>query len=314
MFTHESRRNRPSVPARTDSITAGASPNHNNLQKSIINEVIVNGDAPAVIASASAGTEGPIPPKTAKQKLARKNKLKEKSTLLLDIPDEHLLKFHGIKDAKILWEAIKARSEGLDKTYDRTSVDDTDDLERWISMAFGVDPNNGIYPLAYAAVEFENRRKVEWNGGDLYQVNCHWGDQYVVNMSERVCSCRKWKFSRIPCKHAVATIWNMASNGLETAIPESYCWSQSRGFISKHTGLVGGGSQDGGVGGLKDGRGGGSQHEVGKSDDAEKMFGKYKRLVLKGHPYTRYFDDNMVATKVFSQKVENERAYMKSCW
>ncbi|GJS44522.1 ribonuclease H-like domain-containing protein [Tanacetum coccineum] len=108
-------------------------------------EVIVNGDAPA-IASASAGTEGPIPPKTAKQKLARKNELKAKSTLLLAIPDEHLLKFHGIKDAKTLWEAIKARfggnkeskkmqktilkqqyenfvasrSKGLDKTYDRS--------------------------------------------------------------------------------------------------------------------------------------------------------------------------------------------------
>ncbi|GJU58502.1 hypothetical protein Tco_1236268 [Tanacetum coccineum] len=108
-------------------------------------EVIVNGDAPAAIASASAGTEGPIPPKTAEQKLARKNELKAKSTLLLAIPDEHLLKFHGIKDAKTLWEAIKARfggnkeskkmqktilkqqyenfaasrSEGLDKTYDR---------------------------------------------------------------------------------------------------------------------------------------------------------------------------------------------------
>ncbi|GJW48788.1 ribonuclease H-like domain-containing protein [Tanacetum coccineum] len=104
-------------------------------------EVIVNGDAPAV---ASASAEGPIPPKTAKQKLARKNELKAKSTLLLAIPDEHLLKFHGIKDAKTLWEAIKARfggnkeskkmqktilkqqyenfaasrSEGLDKTYD----------------------------------------------------------------------------------------------------------------------------------------------------------------------------------------------------
>ncbi|GJZ79983.1 ribonuclease H-like domain-containing protein [Tanacetum coccineum] len=81
-------------------------------------EVIVNGDAPA-IASASAGTEVPIPPKIAEQKLARKNELKAKSTLLLAIPDEHLLKFHGIKDAKTLWEAIKARSEGLDKTYDR---------------------------------------------------------------------------------------------------------------------------------------------------------------------------------------------------
>ncbi|GJR99260.1 hypothetical protein Tco_0315769, partial [Tanacetum coccineum] len=105
-------------------------------------EVIVNGDAPAI---ASASTEGPIPPKTAEQKLARKNKLKAKSTLFLAIPDEHLLKFHGIKDAKTLWEAIKtrfggnkeskkmqktilkqqyenftaSRSEGLDKTYDR---------------------------------------------------------------------------------------------------------------------------------------------------------------------------------------------------
>ncbi|GJR79283.1 hypothetical protein Tco_0150068 [Tanacetum coccineum] len=105
-------------------------------------EVIVNGDASAI---ASASTEGPIPPKTAKQKLARKNELKAKSTLLLAIPDEHLLKFHGIKDAKTLWEAIKtrfggnkeskkmqktilkqqyenftaSRSEGLDKTYDR---------------------------------------------------------------------------------------------------------------------------------------------------------------------------------------------------
>ncbi|GJY52551.1 hypothetical protein Tco_0443398 [Tanacetum coccineum] len=105
-------------------------------------EVIVNGDAPAI---ASASAEGPIPPKTAKQKLARKNELKAKSTLLLAIPDKHLLKFHGIKDAKTLWEAIKARfggnkeskkmqktilkqqyenftasrSEGLDKTYDK---------------------------------------------------------------------------------------------------------------------------------------------------------------------------------------------------
>ncbi|GKF07360.1 hypothetical protein Tco_0041584 [Tanacetum coccineum] len=107
-------------------------------------EVIVNGDAPA-IASASAGTEGPIPPKTAEKKLERKNELKAKSTLLLAIPDEHLLKFHGIKDAKTLREAIKtrfggnkeskkiqktilkqqyenfaaSRSKGLDKTYDR---------------------------------------------------------------------------------------------------------------------------------------------------------------------------------------------------
>ncbi|GKF25332.1 hypothetical protein Tco_0081226, partial [Tanacetum coccineum] len=50
---------------------------------------IMNGDAPA-IASASAGIEGPIPPKIVEQKLARKNELKAKNTLLLAIPDEHL--------------------------------------------------------------------------------------------------------------------------------------------------------------------------------------------------------------------------------
>ncbi|GJT87114.1 ribonuclease H-like domain-containing protein [Tanacetum coccineum] len=64
------------------------------------------------VASTSAGAEGPIPPKTTEQKLARKNELKAKSTLMLAIPDEHLLKFHACKDAKSLWEAIKNRFGG----------------------------------------------------------------------------------------------------------------------------------------------------------------------------------------------------------
>ncbi|GKC29891.1 hypothetical protein Tco_1037185 [Tanacetum coccineum] len=108
-------------------------------------EVIVNGDSVSPIASAGAGVEGHIPPKTAEQKLARKNELKAKCDLMLAIPDEHLLKFHACKDAKSLWEAIKNRfggnkeskkmqktilkqnyenfvassQEGLDKTYYR---------------------------------------------------------------------------------------------------------------------------------------------------------------------------------------------------
>ncbi|GKC79638.1 hypothetical protein Tco_1130412 [Tanacetum coccineum] len=105
-------------------------------------EVIVNGDSVSPVASASAGVD---PPKIAEQKLARKNELKAKSTLMLAIPDEHLLKFHACKDEKSLREAIKNRfggnkeskkmqktilkqnyenfvassQEGLDKTYDR---------------------------------------------------------------------------------------------------------------------------------------------------------------------------------------------------
>ncbi|GKA31242.1 hypothetical protein Tco_0717547 [Tanacetum coccineum] len=72
-------------------------------------EVIMDGDAPAV---ASASAEGPIPPKTVEQKVARKNELKAKSTLLLAIPDEHLLKFHGIKDAKSLWKRANGEVAG----------------------------------------------------------------------------------------------------------------------------------------------------------------------------------------------------------
>ncbi|XP_059305656.1 protein SLOW GREEN 1, chloroplastic-like [Lycium ferocissimum] len=49
-----------------------------------------------------------------------------------------------------------------------------------------------------------------------------------------------------------------------------------------------------------------------KSNEAEKCFEKYRRLVPQGHPYARYFDENMIATKVFAQKVENERAGSKS--
>ncbi|GKC12922.1 hypothetical protein Tco_1009704 [Tanacetum coccineum] len=108
-------------------------------------KVIVNGDSVSPVASASTGAEGPIPPKTAEQKLARKNEIKAKSTLMLAILDEKLLKFHACKDVKSLWEAIKNRfggnkeskkmqktilkknyenfatsnQEGLDKTYDR---------------------------------------------------------------------------------------------------------------------------------------------------------------------------------------------------
>ncbi|GKG08001.1 hypothetical protein Tco_0333833, partial [Tanacetum coccineum] len=41
-----------------------------------------------------------------------------KSILLLAIPDEYQLRFHGIKDAKTLWAALSG-VEGLDKAYDR---------------------------------------------------------------------------------------------------------------------------------------------------------------------------------------------------
>ncbi|GKC17020.1 hypothetical protein Tco_1013802, partial [Tanacetum coccineum] len=57
-------------------------------------------------------TSGPPTPKTAKQLAARRNQERVKSILLVAIPDEYLLKFHNVANAKSLWEAIKSRFGG----------------------------------------------------------------------------------------------------------------------------------------------------------------------------------------------------------
>ncbi|GKC27594.1 retrovirus-related pol polyprotein from transposon TNT 1-94 [Tanacetum coccineum] len=61
----------------------------------------------------SGETSAPPAPKTAKQLAARRNQERVKSILLLAIPDEYLLKFHNVADAKSLWEAIKSRFQKL---------------------------------------------------------------------------------------------------------------------------------------------------------------------------------------------------------
>ncbi|GJT63624.1 reverse transcriptase domain-containing protein [Tanacetum coccineum] len=104
-------------------------------------EVIVNGDSPPL----KRIVDGDSPSITAEEKLARKNELKARGTLLMALPNEHQLKFNTYKCAKTLMEAIEKRfggnkeskktqktllkqqyenfngssSEGLDQTYDR---------------------------------------------------------------------------------------------------------------------------------------------------------------------------------------------------
>nr|GEY74835.1 hypothetical protein [Tanacetum cinerariifolium] len=54
-----------------------------------------------------------ITPTTAEQRLAKKNKLKARGTLLMDISDKHQLKFNIHKDAKTLMKAIEKRLQKL---------------------------------------------------------------------------------------------------------------------------------------------------------------------------------------------------------
>nr|GEX55163.1 hypothetical protein [Tanacetum cinerariifolium] len=60
-----------------------------------------------------------LPPKTAKEVVARERKKKARTTLLMTLLEDHLAKFLKMADAKEMWEAIKSRFEGLHKGYDR---------------------------------------------------------------------------------------------------------------------------------------------------------------------------------------------------
>ncbi|GKA29724.1 putative ribonuclease H-like domain-containing protein [Tanacetum coccineum] len=65
-------------------------------------QVILNGDGPIQVTTDENGVETEVPPKTAQVLLQRQREIKAKSILLLAIPDEYQLRFHGIKDAKTL--------------------------------------------------------------------------------------------------------------------------------------------------------------------------------------------------------------------
>nr|GEY53735.1 ribonuclease H-like domain-containing protein [Tanacetum cinerariifolium] len=60
-----------------------------------------------------------LPPKIAKEVVARERERKARTTLLMALLEDHLAKFHKIDDVKEMWEAIKSRFEGLHKGYDR---------------------------------------------------------------------------------------------------------------------------------------------------------------------------------------------------
>nr|GFC47926.1 ribonuclease H-like domain-containing protein [Tanacetum cinerariifolium] len=78
---------------------------------SVAKQVILNGDSP-VHTRLVEGVAQPVAPTTVEQKLARKNELKARGTLLMALPDKHQLKFNSHKDAKSLMEAIEKRFGG----------------------------------------------------------------------------------------------------------------------------------------------------------------------------------------------------------
>nr|GEU63521.1 retrotransposable element Tf2 [Tanacetum cinerariifolium] len=78
-------------------------------------EVILNGDSPTLTRIID-GVVQVIAPTTAEQRLAKKNKLNARGTLLMALFGKHQLKFNIHKDAKSLMEAIEKRFGGNKET------------------------------------------------------------------------------------------------------------------------------------------------------------------------------------------------------
>ena len=75
-------------------------------------------------------------------------------------------------------------------------------MERWTGE---------ICPNAFRILEknkYEARAcMADWAGLSKFEIKTMYGDQYVVDLAAKTCSCRRWDLIGIPCSHSVATIY-----------------------------------------------------------------------------------------------------------
>nr|GEW10099.1 putative mitochondrial protein [Tanacetum cinerariifolium] len=122
-------------------------------------EVILNGDSP-VPTRLVEGVAQPVAPTTVEQKLARKNELKARGTLLMALPDKHQLKFNTHKDAKSLMEVTKnvlvatLKPRRIHETYKNVSQDIRDQLnaEAEVVQIILIGIDNDIYSTVDACL------------------------------------------------------------------------------------------------------------------------------------------------------------------
>lgn len=55
------------------------------------------------------------------------------------------------------------------------------------------------------------------------QVTTHWGDQFIVNLDEKTCTCRHWEITGMLCSHAISAIWDKIKHGAKN-VPELEHW------------------------------------------------------------------------------------------
>nr|GEV68550.1 putative ribonuclease H-like domain-containing protein [Tanacetum cinerariifolium] len=130
-------------------------------------EIILNGDSftPTRVID---GVVQVMAPTTAEQRLAKKNELKARGTLLMALPDKHQLKFNIYKDAKSLMEAIE-KSFGGNKATKKALVStlpNVDNLSDVVIYSFFASQSN--------SPQLDNEYLKQINADDLEEMDLKW--------------------------------------------------------------------------------------------------------------------------------------------
>nr|GEW88576.1 hypothetical protein [Tanacetum cinerariifolium] len=127
-------------------------------------KVIVNYDSPPPKRTVD-GIEQTYPPTTAEEKLARKNELKAKGTLLMALPNEHQLKLNSYKNAKSLMEAIEKSSGNNNQAHYSNSVN-TDSLSDSVIYSFFANQSN--------SPQLDSKDLQQIDADDLEEMDLKW--------------------------------------------------------------------------------------------------------------------------------------------
>nr|GEU86009.1 ribonuclease H-like domain-containing protein [Tanacetum cinerariifolium] len=139
-------------------------------------EVIVNGDSPPPKRIVN-GVEQTYPPTTAEEKLARKNELKARGTLLMALPNEHQLKFNSYKNAKLLMEAIEKSFGSTNQTHGSNSAN-IDSLSDYMIYSFFANQSN--------SPQLDNEDLQQIDADDLEEMDLKWQMAMLNHESQKI--------------------------------------------------------------------------------------------------------------------------------
>ncbi|KAM0065384.1 putative Zinc finger, SWIM-type [Helianthus debilis subsp. tardiflorus] len=102
-------------------------------------------------------------------------------------------------------------------------------MRRIVTVLNVIDKSEGLL-TPWATEQFEIIKKeatfyhVQWNRGEFYEVSGKPNHARVVNLEKRTCSCRRWEITGMPCRHAVAALWEMGVTGGRVGALESWVY------------------------------------------------------------------------------------------